>query len=446
MKIKKIILKDYNQFKDLEIDMTYPEGHEKAGKPLDKVCFIGQSGTGKTTLLRLVKRALQSTGLEMNLPELRPKCDIHFSFVQAGETVTFSACMNDSIPAISINWISPGNIDSRVDLFERFNFGGGFGKPACVFFAADDLESMLRVGDSISPLISRNNNVIEFYGKPSVEFLSKLVLEIKDYQAKELQLKQEIADAVLGKQLGIAVQRAQEHFEDWQLAHPNPLARIAEKLNPVIHRFGLEVKTSIDLEAILNMGGLQVSTLSGKHLNRESWSTGTKEIVDKTISLFELAPDRSIILIDEPERSLYPDMQQQVVDFYTSLTTDCQFFYATHSPIIASSFDPWEIVELKFDHTLQNVVQEKNYEGERHVENYTVHPKYLNWSGILMKLFDLKEEGNGDVRTKALMDAMSMKLELEKLKAEGQQGTASYMEKVDKYMALRNKLGWDAKV
>ncbi|MBL0015713.1 MAG: hypothetical protein IPP17_04565 [Bacteroidetes bacterium] len=49
MKIHKIILKDYQQFKDLEIDLTYPVGHEKAGQPLDKVCFIGQSGTGKTT-------------------------------------------------------------------------------------------------------------------------------------------------------------------------------------------------------------------------------------------------------------------------------------------------------------------------------------------------------------------------------------------------------------
>jgi len=55
MKINKILLKGYNQFKDLEIDLTYPAGHEKAGQPLDKVCFIGQSGTGKTSLLRLIK-------------------------------------------------------------------------------------------------------------------------------------------------------------------------------------------------------------------------------------------------------------------------------------------------------------------------------------------------------------------------------------------------------
>ena len=43
MKITKIHLKDFHQFKDLTIDLTYLKGHEKEGQPLDKVCFIGQS-------------------------------------------------------------------------------------------------------------------------------------------------------------------------------------------------------------------------------------------------------------------------------------------------------------------------------------------------------------------------------------------------------------------
>jgi len=51
MIITKIHIKDHQQFKDLELDLTYPAGHVKAGQALDKVCFIGQSGTGKTTLL-----------------------------------------------------------------------------------------------------------------------------------------------------------------------------------------------------------------------------------------------------------------------------------------------------------------------------------------------------------------------------------------------------------
>ena len=54
MKLSQLHIQHYRQFDDLKLDLTYPEGHEKAGQPLDKVCFIGQSGTGKTTLLRFV--------------------------------------------------------------------------------------------------------------------------------------------------------------------------------------------------------------------------------------------------------------------------------------------------------------------------------------------------------------------------------------------------------
>ena len=54
MKITGIEIGEYRQFKDIQFDFTYPEGHPKAGKPLEKVCFIGQSGTGKTTLLNVI--------------------------------------------------------------------------------------------------------------------------------------------------------------------------------------------------------------------------------------------------------------------------------------------------------------------------------------------------------------------------------------------------------
>ena len=54
MKVKEIYIKKYHQFEDFHLNLTYPQGHEKAGQPLDKVCIIGQSGTGKTSLLELI--------------------------------------------------------------------------------------------------------------------------------------------------------------------------------------------------------------------------------------------------------------------------------------------------------------------------------------------------------------------------------------------------------
>ena len=55
MKICKIYIKDFEQFQDIELDFTNPE----TGEPLDKICFIGSNGTGKSKLLHIIKILFQ---------------------------------------------------------------------------------------------------------------------------------------------------------------------------------------------------------------------------------------------------------------------------------------------------------------------------------------------------------------------------------------------------
>ncbi len=50
-----------------------------------------------------------------------------------------------------------------------------------------------------------------------------------------------------------------------------------------------------------------------------------------------------------PERSLFPDIQRELVKYYTGLAPEAQFFFATHSPIIAAAFEPEERFILYFD-------------------------------------------------------------------------------------------------
>ena len=59
MKLKSLHIDSYRHLENLDFDFTYPEGHEKAGKPLEKICIIGQSATGKTSLLELIRDAYQ---------------------------------------------------------------------------------------------------------------------------------------------------------------------------------------------------------------------------------------------------------------------------------------------------------------------------------------------------------------------------------------------------
>jgi len=241
------------------------------------------------------------------------------------------------------------------------------------------------------------------------------------------------------------IEKISEEYKDWINTNPNPLDILANELNKILIDLGVKIKTDIDRESILHIGSILLQTLDGKTLDRNFWSTGTKQIIDTAMPLFEIKPKNAIILIDEPERSLYPNLQQKVVDFYTGLGDNCQFFFATHSPIIASSFDPWEIIELKFDDSKTNVIQEPNYLNERHVDNYTVYPKYLKWDDILMKLFDLTDEGNNDYRVAELMKVAALKNELNELKNKGENSGEAFEKKLDEFIKLKAKVGWNEK-
>jgi ATPase subunit of ABC transporter with duplicated ATPase domains len=58
MKICKVYIKGFQQFEDLELDFTNP----KTGEPLDKICFIGRNGTGKSTILRILNQIIHNIG------------------------------------------------------------------------------------------------------------------------------------------------------------------------------------------------------------------------------------------------------------------------------------------------------------------------------------------------------------------------------------------------
>ena len=55
MKLERLILKGFQQFRNLQLDFTDP----KTGLPLDKICLIGRNGTGKSTILDLLYQCLR---------------------------------------------------------------------------------------------------------------------------------------------------------------------------------------------------------------------------------------------------------------------------------------------------------------------------------------------------------------------------------------------------
>jgi len=114
-----------------------------------------------------------------------------------------------------------------------------------------------------------------------------------------------------------------------------------------------------------------------------------------------------------------------------------QLIMATHSPLIASSFEPWEVVELKFDDNNQ-IYREKYYEGENHIENYTLDPRMLTWTSILVDIFDLKEDSSPERETNLIKYGM-LKAEIKAMeKGEDRDEKIKKFKKVSVLLGLQN--------
>lgn len=459
MKISKIEFKNYQQFKDIQFDFTYPKGHKDAGKPLNKICFIGQSGTGKTTILRLIKyfvsrNKILGHNFQFTAPE---KNKIYFE-MQHGDLFSRKTVDSQSF------WVDSYKSKGRAIKFDEWKkLSKEYEekrKPLLINYPAEVIRGnnpsitdenseskQKKINEKLDFIEKLEPQKIVDFAVENIENIRNFVLkEIKEHRANEILYKNKISEIILNEKTTPAdIKRINKQYEQWHKKNTNPLNKLAEEcLDPILNKFGLKVKTQIDLDTILALGDIQLQTLEGIDVDRPFWSTGTRHLVDTIVPLFELKPKDAIILMDEPEKSLYPDIQEMIIDFYTNLTPECQFFFATHSPIIASSFDPWEVFQLEYDKSNKNVILVKNYEGEKTIDNYKYYPKYLRWDAILMKIFNLKDEGN-DLREESLLEVGILNDELQELIKKGKQNTQAFKSKKEKFIKLAKKIGWDEK-
>jgi ABC-type arginine transport system ATPase subunit len=365
MNITKLEINKFQQFKNIKFDFTYPLGHSKEGKPLNKVCFIGQSGTGKTTLLRILREYTRYITLGLsNIEEGGPfytEKEVPSGFL-SGISVSSKfeekeytlSIKSNSIKEVS-NWIEATSIKQHLIKINKFSF-------YIADSVANEAESFLHKAidrDSTKDFIKTNqqledekikyNEEIENFSKLKGVFIGNgtansfwgyVLSDINDYDNKS----REIAVKIIQNPNGFSTEKLILELLKWKENNISPRISIAsECLNPILNKFNLEVDIDNTNAPIV------IKTLKGDSLSGTYLSTGTKQVVATALPLYKFDTYSSAILFDEPERSLFPDIQRGLVDYYVSLAPTAQFFFATHSPIIASAFEPCERFILYFD-------------------------------------------------------------------------------------------------
>ena len=359
MKISRLHIDTFRHLENLDFDFTYPLDYKdksKAGKPLDKICFIGQSATGKTGLLELIYNYTSNIlNLELidgnslwGLKDSIKNVEGEVEFIINNEILSLKkrelfyknknyiderkgGSVTDLIPVIykkdvfyfKANIISTKNINlfekNPIDLIEKYSS------------ELSHIENWFKFKDAYGMLFDE-----EVEDKIWLFILNEILKYRKSFTQKMSEL---IHKGLLGD-----TKKLNNEFLKWQKENPNKLEAFAEKFNPILKKLNLEVDL-INTEYSIPIKNKRTDEI----IPIQNTSTGTKGLLLSFLPLYKFDSKDSIVLIDEPERSLYPDMQMDLMDHYQNLAPEAQFIVATHSPFIAASFEPEERFILYFN-------------------------------------------------------------------------------------------------
>jgi predicted ATP-dependent endonuclease of OLD family len=352
MKISKLHIESFRHLENLTFDFTYPNDFhevEKRGKPLEKICIIGQSATGKTGLLELVKDIIKELyvitldkekGLYINMNPFSEKNKINYSVIKENKNYTYKH---------NKFWLN------NVPYSEAKSYSGGANyilkNNDKLYYLKANIVSNKNINIiSSDPFLLRESfnllenkeieNILEFGEEISIKDWYSLLSETVDFHSKRYQKYNDLIGEGLISDLNAFNKKAQQFLKE----NPSPIEKMSLKFKAIFQKLGLEIDTNYTKQSIPVK-----NTRNDEVIPIQNTSTGTKQLLLTSLPLYKLETKDSIILIDEPERSLYPDIQLELMEHYQNLAPDAQFIVATHSPFIAAAFEPEERFILYFD-------------------------------------------------------------------------------------------------
>jgi len=391
MKIRKIHIWGFQQFKHTVLDFTHPE----TGEPLEKICFIGRNGTGKSTLLRIIEGILRS----MLAGNLQGSCAISAEVQQSGKLVHlfYGKYWNVAVRAHQpFSFPLRENVNPlRLQAFEHYldsinttqNWQNIFQSFGDIISQNNDENNRVWEATSLkddandllvySPAESPQNTVLASGHIPSVTLNEALALT-KHFPYHHLVSDQNVQE--FWRLLIYLIKRREserEEFEnrpenldktkkqlieEFEKQNPKIEEKLAELWNEILGRAGLELDIENLKKPVQLTDNLQAyirHKASKQRIEYSQLSTGIRNFIFRIGHIYSLYFNREIrrgfLLVDEPENSLFPDFLFNLLELYQQIVVDkngennTQFFVATHSPIVAAQFQPYERIILEWD-------------------------------------------------------------------------------------------------
>lgn len=347
MKITKLHLKDFQQFKDLTLDFTHPE----TGKPLNRVCFIGSNGTGKTTILEQLNGILTHVltqrsyliGTDGGSRELYKNVKIQVELSGESETFSLKVFSDDMGYTVGEEELTYKFLYNTLQKVNTLAYVKGENTTFNESHPQSTLNDALKLFKNFPVANEISNETIN-------DFWKKLIYHIKKRENDQATF--ENTEENLNK-------TKRELIQEFDGNEPNILEKLAVLWNNILGKSNLyfDYKNANNpIQLTDNLTAYIKSKTTDKTIPYNKLSTGIKNFIFqlghlKTIH-FNRIIDNSFLLVDEPSQGLYPDFVYDLVELYESVVSpDTQIFMATHNPIVAAQFHPYERYILSFDDT-----------------------------------------------------------------------------------------------
>jgi len=374
MKIAEIRIKNYRQFKDIRLDFTDPQG-----KPVDKICFIGRNGTGKSTLLNLLNQSLLNRFVlgetaNNSFISIKFQAGNHYFFLFA--TAKYGVYYFKQEITQEINWFekitSANDVQSEIIAHSKFFLTQLRGTASNIRLKNNSADLLI-----YSPPESSSNSYLLLDDVPKTNLNDALSLfekfpfyhTVSDQNVNEFWkmliylLKKRENERILFENNPQNIDKTKRQLiGEFSKKNPPILAKIAKLWNKILAHAGLEfdaqsannpVQLTDNLKAYIRIKS------TGERINYNQLSTGIRNFIFRIGHIYSLYFNREVkngfLLLDEPENSLFPDFLFDLMETYQEIIVDkngennTQFFVSTHNPIIAAQFEPYERIVLEWN-------------------------------------------------------------------------------------------------